>query len=135
MAAADSGAPDRNTWKVITRIATRTSVTTEIHPAARSRSVRGAWPARAAPAFVNAENDALTPRALGMNRVASVQIAPTPITPAPMKRTCDDHRPVAYCASVCPAGMSPMAVRTGTAMPHEMIRPVNMARPATMPMR
>ncbi|MNI57378.1 hypothetical protein D3C73_1124350 [compost metagenome] len=85
--------------------------------------------------MVNAENEALTPRAMGMNKVASVQMAPTPITPAPMKRTCDDHRPVAYCARDCPAGMSPIAVSTGTAMPQEMIKPVSMARPATMPIR
>ncbi|MNL41809.1 hypothetical protein D3C87_1642330 [compost metagenome] len=85
--------------------------------------------------MVNAENEAFTPRAIGANSVASVQIAPTPITPAPMKRTCDDHRPVAYCSSVWPAGMSHMAVRIGTAIPQEMIKPVSMARPATMPIR
>ena len=72
---------------------------------------------------------------MGMNRVASVQMAPTPITPAPMKRTCDDHSPVAYFSGDMPAGMSPRAVRIGTAIPQEMTRPVSMARPATMPMR
>ena len=119
----------------MTNTATSTSVTTEIQPADRSRSVRGAWPARAAPARVSAENDALTPRAIGMNSVASVQMAPTPITPAPMKRTCEAHRPVANFSSDMLAGMSAMAVRMGTAMPHEISNPTSIARPATMPIR
>ena len=97
--------------------------------------MRGAWPARALPALLRAENEALTPRAIGMNNVARVQIAPTPITPAPMKRTCEDQMPVAYCASVLPVGRSPMEVNTGTAMPQAITRPVSMARPATMPIR
>lgn len=77
----------------------------------------------------------MTPRAIGMNSVASVQMAPTPITPAPMKRTCDDHNPVANFASDMSAGISAIEVRIGTAMPHEITRPVSMARPATMPIR
>ncbi|CRE09663.1 Uncharacterised protein [Bordetella pertussis] len=72
---------------------------------------------------------------MGMNSVASVQMTPTPMTPAPMKRTCDAHRLLAKALMDWPSGMGVVAVSTGTATSQAISSPTSMATPATMPIR
>ncbi len=63
-------------------------------------------------------------------------MAATPMAPAPMNRTCVLQMCAVLEASVMPAGMAPcMAVRIGTAMPHAMMRPANIAMPTDSPTR
>ncbi|SPU49992.1 Uncharacterised protein [Bordetella trematum] len=80
-------------------------------------------------------NIAAMPRTMGMNSNASVQTAPTPITPAPMKRTCVLQMCVPNSARLWPAAGADCNVSTGTATPQAISSPVSMARPATMPIR
>lgn len=72
---------------------------------------------------------------MGRNSKAKVQIAPTPITPAPMKRTCERQTSVPNSARLWPAAGAACRVNAGTATPQAMTSPVSMARPATMPIR
>ena len=77
----------------------------------------------------------IRPPTTGLASLARVQIAETPIAPAPMKRTCVRHT-VSVCVAIAtPSGTGCRCVRIGTAMAHAMTSPVNIARPTERPTR
>ncbi|MNM98815.1 hypothetical protein D3C81_1113550 [compost metagenome] len=110
-----------------------------IQTAGRSRWVRAISPPSSAPwprPFPrSAPIDARTPSTIGLNSVASVQIAAIPMVPAPIKRACELQTEVPKLASVAPAGIGVIAVSHGTATPQVSTRPSSMASPPTMPTR
>ena len=75
------------------------------------------------------------PPTTGLASLASVQIAETPIVPAPMKRTWWRQMPSACAAKSAPAASGCRCVRIGTAPTHAIASPVSIATPTESPTR
>ena len=110
----------------------QTNVTTPTMPIGMSRSVIGnvsAWPAlRARDAAIAL----VRPRVTGFTNLSNVQIAETPIAPAPTKRTFVLQ---VFCAMVATAVVtSPaMAEKCGTPQPQPINVPMSIAIPTERP--
>ncbi len=106
---------------------------TATRPIGMSCSVRGKappWPPRRAREAARAEP---RPEARGAASFARVQMAATPIAPAPIKRTWWLQTALATSAAAPAAGCR--AESSGTATPQAITSPTSMAIPAQSPMR
>ena len=128
-----SGAAAPRKWLKTTNSETSSiPAISRIHLAGMSSSVRRlfAWLLpRTAP------REAQTPRTIGLNRVARVHSAATPMVPAPRKRTCELHSWVARSDRLWPSAGTLLTVSNGTATPQEITTPMRIAMPAVMPIR
>src|SRR5438552_3997684 len=110
----------------------QTNVTTPTMPIGISRSVIGSVSALPALRARDAAIALVRPRATGFTNLSNVQIAETPIAPAPTKRTFVLQ---VFCASVAAAVViSPdIAEKCGTPQPQPINAPISIAIPTDKP--
>src|SRR5205814_8083225 len=110
----------------------QTNVTTPTMPIGMSRSVIGSVSALPALRARDAAIALVRPRATGFTNLSNVQIAETPIAPAPTKRTFVLQ---VFCASVAAAVViSPdIAEKCGTPQPQPINAPISIAIPTDKP--
>ena len=79
--------------------------------------------------------DSLMPSTIGLSNVNNVQIAATPIVPAPMKRTLVFHTVLENLIASKLSGFGRWFVKYGTKPPQAIIMPTKMAIPLAIPIR
>src|SRR5437667_296383 len=109
-----------------------TNVATPAMPIGMSRSVIGSVSALPALRARDAAIALVRPRATGFTNLSNVQIAETPIAPAPTKRTFVLQ---VFCASVTAAVVTSPAIaeKCGTPQPQPMKAPISIAIPTERP--